>query len=74
LLIPTDPSQSHLIADLKIYPLRYSTPQLRTLLLERGRKFYSCRDGRYVSYTVDHSAFKGDFVSLCKMPPIKAKH
>ena len=64
LLVEADPSQTHKITNLQIYPLRYSTPQMQSFLLERGRKFYSCRGGRYVSYNADHSAFKGDFVSI----------
>ena len=64
LSVDADTSYSHKITNLDIYPLRYSTSQLQTFLLERGRKFYSCRQGRYVSYSADHSAFKGDFVRM----------
>ena len=64
LLVPTDESQAHQITNLRLYPLRHCASELRDVLLDRGSKFYSCRNGRYVSYTADHSAFKGDFVRI----------
>ena len=72
LLVPTDPSQTHRITDLKVYPLRFSGRDLQNFLLERGRKFYSCRDGRYVSYTADRTAFKGDFSESRYMVDVEA--
>lgn len=60
LQIPIDASVQ--ITELSLYPLRCCNPDLRNSLLERGRKFYNCHKGRYVSYAADRSALKGDFV------------
>ena len=64
LLVPTDPSLTFQITDLKMFPLRYGSSQLQDLLLERGRKFFKCRDGRYVSCTGQYSYSGNHSVSV----------
>lgn len=37
------------IKDLKVYPLEFADPCTRRTLLERGRLFWGCRNGRYMA-------------------------
>lgn len=41
------------ITELSIYPLRYATPDIQSLLKNRGCQFWSIRNGKYVSYAPD---------------------
>ncbi|KAL3419660.1 AAA family ATPase [Phlyctema vagabunda] len=50
--LPNDPTIPYMkISSLLIYPLHFASPAIDKPLRERGKKFWSCRTPRYVTYT-----------------------
>ena len=61
---PESHSESKLIQELNVYPLKYADSILRKRLRERGRKFWECRSRKYVACNSMSSKAEESNVSL----------
>lgn len=55
---PGRPGEALHICELNAYPLQYEKSGLKTALIARGTKFWSCRGRKFVSYTAPPRAFE----------------